>query len=803
MNKPTSAELKEWAKRYHELGFVVIRLKPRSKAGYPGWPSKTRYKDDTNCNWHDGDNIGILLGEKSNLVCFEIENHPKNNPPELINYWCELLETYGKIKTFTATSARGGVHNYFKYETLNSFLKPKNRLNIKVPEKNFAAEFRSNGHYMAVYPSIVNIDGVEYNYQMPELSEVSDMPQWLTDFILIQNQINSNQINSNQINSIDSVDSVDIENIDEIENIERNTISNTDEADFLFLLDSLPDEYWNSYENWWQALGAMWNFYECSSHEANYWISGNFYNLCYKYTSKSHHFKPNDEDGYLLAKLKSFMTSPPHVGWTHISREVMKYNPNAYKQLFETNIDELSIEFQNLQPPYYDNLFVNENKITHLIGGRKLNNLIKRVIAVVINEGNELLALKTKNGFSFVSSTSPFTFAEVEIKAKEKTIRIKFTKYLASIKEQLIHYSKLDFMPHVKKDKCILNLFTGYECNKNQAKPGELEVLLHHLRKVWCKDNDEIYDYLIKWFAWIFQRNESKTGVAIILHSPPGCGKSIIVDFIGNKVLGEKYYTKVNSWDKLLQRFNSHLMHKILICGEELSTDNIFSNKVNYEKLKSMITDDTLEIEVKYKEPIKIQNHANYVFCTNGSYGVSIERDDRRYFCLDLSSEYKNNKSYFKKLAAALNENTAHDFYEFLMKVNLEDFTPDHPPITESKNELIAQSLSSVHHYVAHLVENDWCGILETTKVKANNTNITFIRTDNIWNDYIAWCASTNRNPFNQTNFYNKLNEIGFKKSRIRINGSRPNIFILDVDNVKQQIKAIIKDEIEIEVYDK
>ncbi len=54
------------------------------------------------------------------------------------------------------------------------------------------------------------------------------------------------------------------------------------------------------------------------------------------------------------------------------------------------------------------------------------------------------------------------------------------------------------------------------------------------------------------------QKSEKKSQTILVLKfTLQQCGKNIIIDFIGNKVLGEHFHYATSNLSKILKRFNS------------------------------------------------------------------------------------------------------------------------------------------------------------------------------------------------------------------------------------------------------
>lgn len=76
------------------------------------------------------------------------------------------------------------------------------------------------------------------------------------------------------------------------------------------------------------------------------------------------------------------------------------------------------------------------------------------------------------------------------------------------------------------------------------------------------------------------------------------------------------------------------------------------------DALKSLITQEDINIEGKGKDAFRIKDMAHYVFLTNHDWPIKIETSDRRYMAAECSSKYakaSNNAhagAYFKALRA-------------------------------------------------------------------------------------------------------------------------------------------------------
>ena len=200
--------------------------------------------------------------------------------------------------------------------------------------------------------------------------------------------------------------------------------------------------------------------------------------------------------------------------------------------------------------------------------------------------------------------------------------------------------------------KCLqteFNLFTGWKIElENNLEDYTLDMnhadpFLRHVKQVFCRGNDEHFDYLINWFASIIQNPDKKTGVVVVLKSEKeGTGKGLVIDVLfGNGIFGEQSYSQVKNIEGLIGKFNSNLMNKQFVNADEVSM-----NKKEANEVKNMVTDPYMHFEKKGLDKIRLKNFMNFVFTSNNEYCVNLNNSDRRYFILDVDDSNANDQSY-------------------------------------------------------------------------------------------------------------------------------------------------------------
>ena len=167
-----------------------------------------------------------------------------------------------------------------------------------------------------------------------------------------------------------------------------------------------------------------------------------------------------------------------------------------------------------------------------------------------------------------------------------------------------------------------LNLFTGW--GGIEPAGGNCSFVLDHIYRIVADGNEAKGDYLLNWSADILQNPTRKPGVCMVLRGDQGTGKSV-VGAIMRRLLGAKNVLTTSDKDRILGRFNAAVASKILLIGEEM----LFAgDRATADKLKHLITGHTIQIEVKFGEPLEIGSHHRLLLTSNhNTYSKRLERN--------------------------------------------------------------------------------------------------------------------------------------------------------------------------------
>ena len=276
----------------------------------------------------------------------------------------------------------------------------------------------------------------------------------------------------------------------------------------------------------------------------------------------------------------------------------------------------------------------------------------------------------------------------------KKTIEITgFTVFNCGNNKNFIKYKGMRF---TNGDNNVFSFFKGFDYIPIPVESYDFKVIqpfIIHIYKIICNSNPTIYDYLMKWLAFVFQKQNLRTCTAIVITGAQGCGKNTFTNQIC-KLLG--FYAEENTNSKaIFSEFNSVLFYKrLLICNEKKSFEE--NKNFNHDLLKALITENTLQINFKYQDRMTVENVSNFIFLSNNFAPVKIEQGDRRFVVIRASSEHVVDKDYFTQLFATFNDNFYQNLLTFLLRMNIKDFNPSIIPNTEER-EAIQEMTRSIY----------------------------------------------------------------------------------------------------------
>ncbi len=175
-------------------------------------------------------------------------------------------------------------------------------------------------------------------------------------------------------------------------------------------------------------------------------------------------------------------------------------------------------------------------------------------------------------------------------------------------------YNDIVFCPREEVSDAYYNLWKGFGVEQDTSGDSEskCDLFLAHIRDNVAEGNEDRYNYVIGWFAQMFQKPQEKPGVSLVLRGKHGVGKTIVGKTIG-RLLG-KHYVDVADLEQAISKFNSLILSAIL-----LQVDEGFwaGDKKAEGKLKDLITNETQWIQFKFRDLIRVGNFIRLMITGN------------------------------------------------------------------------------------------------------------------------------------------------------------------------------------------
>lgn len=359
-----------------------------------------------------------------------------------------------------------------------------------------------------------------------------------------------------------------------------------------------------------------------------------------------------------------------------------------------------------------------------------------------VRQRSRNIVIYTPSSFREVIKTLDFQYTDKKGEIKTKS----FYEHWSSDKSKRT-YKRFGFYPNQAEcPKDEYNRFVPAEATFQEEEKVDITPILNHF-SVMSGHNQEGTDFLLNFFGQIVQQPGTLPGMAILLYAEEGAGKDILVDWIGQYVLGYHQYCKPGKIENMFKGFNSELVGKMLIHTDEVDNKAI---KKYIEDLKRIITNGRIRIEGKGKDAVEHNSCTRLFMTTNNRDALVVSHSDRRFCIFESSSEHRQNINYFKTLHAHLKQpGMARAFYEFLMQRDLSNFDHTKRPKTALYKEMKQSSVNPILSWVANAEEDFEEPLLRTTS----------------WLEkYNMWAERNKMRSHNITSFGTQMNELDSKK---------------------------------------
>ena len=301
------------------------------------------------------------------------------------------------------------------------------------------------------------------------------------------------------------------------------------------------------------------------------------------------------------------------------------------------------------------------------------------------------------------------------------TTKDKLDLYLAKSETQLRHFAKQvgaplgDFIPEwditfnsadntrVDSVNRTINQFVPTVYMLTPPKPvREIPKIISKIMSHALGNDAAVVDHFVNWLAFILQkRDRSKT--AWVLHGVPGTGKGLLTSDILRPIFGEAQ-TSARRMEELNEHYNHFMRNSFLVFVDEVQTKSLQNERGVMAKLKNFITEEMVPIRQMYANAVEARNYTNWMFLSNMSDPVSIDKDDRRFNV----GKYQPAKLAITDKEIAQIPKELQAFHDYLMTYPMDPDRARTVLQTDDRSTMISISEASIDTVASALLEGNF-----------------------------------------------------------------------------------------------
>ena len=268
-------------------------------------------------------------------------------------------------------------------------------------------------------------------------------------------------------------------------------------------------------------------------------------------------------------------------------------------------------------------------------------------------------------------------------------------------------------------------------------------------------------EYILNWFAQLLQEPGKKSRVALLIKGDEGSGKSIVAEKFLEKIIGLDKMNVTCDIDKILGKFSDSTGKLLTVLNEATGSDTF---KL-LEKLKDYITAETGIKEKKGIDAIGTKLYDRQILTTNNENSVCMKPGQRRWDVSEVDNSIKNNKMYFDKLHADLeNPIIMRKFYQELMDRKLENWDA----INDRVRTELTEVMESLNTDPMVDFDNDIGDILIKKYNSDFEDNKISVSANDLYKIYFKWWMDEGRNidhKFTRT----KFGTLFYKNTKLKV----------------------------------
>ena len=228
-----------------------------------------------------------------------------------------------------------------------------------------------------------------------------------------------------------------------------------------------------------------------------------------------------------------------------------------------------------------------------------------------------------------------------------------------------------------------------------------VDAVLKFIYMIIANKDKNVYEYIIKWLAFMVKHPEQKPLVSLFCFSnKKGCGKSWFLDFISKYVIGQHNVVSTGIAG-LANNFNADYQGKKLVYIDDCSKSTTQADMVLFN---SFITSDRLTIEPKGEKRFEIDNYINLWINSNHKSSINITQASRRWMCFEISEYRCQDTKYFGMLTdKCYNSDCGDAFYTYLLSIDVCKSDVANGYKTALFNEMALEQAASIDSFIGRL----------------------------------------------------------------------------------------------------
>lgn len=245
-----------------------------------------------------------------------------------------------------------------------------------------------------------------------------------------------------------------------------------------------------------------------------------------------------------------------------------------------------------------------------------------------------------------------------------------------------------------------------------------VQLFLEHVRNTIRSEREQriVLDYM----SYVLQNPGKRINWALLLHGIEGNGKSYLYNVMQ---YGLGANARTVSTTAINSEFTGWAEGAILIGVEEIRIAG--TNKYGIlDKMKPMITNDTIAVVHKGRDEKTIPNFASYMMMTNHADAIPVGDNDRRYCVIstrhtrkeDLYEQHGSSEGvaeYFRRLFSETDRRPDAIIRFLLDWKQLDDFNPKgRAPETDGLMAMRSLHVSEERDEIENLIEKHACGVI-------------------------------------------------------------------------------------------